>query len=134
MDWSEKIENKKYIGGTLVSVVIATTLTKAETRDAIVLVGVILCSALNQWLMFLILGKLLKQMTEESVRPNLITRAKLWLQVALKFSLLGGVFYYLISYSRHLVAHGLILYTFQLIILVLSIKNIGAFIKKGSSE
>jgi len=98
------------------------------------LLGIVAGSVLNQWLMFVILGKLLRRMTDGVRKVSWMEQAVLWGQIGLKFSLLGAIFYYLIVHARHVVAQGLLLYTFQLIILVLSIKNIGAFLKKGSSE
>jgi hypothetical protein len=134
MDWSEKIDNKKYWLGTVAAVVIGLFAAKWNIADAVILLTVIGGSVLNQWLMFVILGKLLSRMSDEARQLSLTEKLTLWIQVALKFSILGAIFYYLILYARHVVAQGLLLYTFQLIILILSIKNIGDFINKGSSE
>ena len=133
MDWSEKIDNRKYIGGTLIAFIIIGYVTRGRVPDSIYLTGVTVGSVLNQWLMFVILGKVLKQISF-SEKLNLTQRVTFWLQIALKFFLLGSIFYVLIVHARHIVAQGLILYTFQLIILVLSIKNIASSMKKGSHE
>ena len=133
MDWSEKIDNRKYIGGTLVAMIVIGYVTKGRVPDSIYLLGVTLGSFLNQWLMFAILGKVLKQLHNNEKLTSL-QKMTFWLQIALKFLLLGGIFYVLIVHARHIVAQGLILYTFQLIILVLSIKNIASSMKKGSHE
>ncbi len=134
MDWSEKIDNKKYLSGTLIAVVFAVYAGRSAPFDAAFLLGVIGASVLNQWLMFRVLGKLLQGMNELPSKPGRYQRLVLWGQITLKFSVLGVMFYFLITHARHLAAQGLLLYTFQLIILILSIKNISAFLKKGSSE
>jgi hypothetical protein len=132
MDWSERIDNKKYFVGTLVALSFASFAGRMSLFDALFLVGIIIATVLNQWLMFVVLGKLLRSMMEQQSKPSRYQQLVLWGQIGLKFSVLGAMFYFLIGYARHLAAFGLILYTFQLIILVLSIKNIGAFLKKGS--
>lgn len=134
MEWSEKISNKKYLVGTAFALLLALYAGRSSWLGVGILAGVVLASVLNQWLMFVVLGKLLSNMTEDMTPLSRGQKLVLWGQIALKFSLLGAVFYFLISEARHLVAQGLLLYTFQLIILVLSIKNIGAFLKKGSPE
>ena len=134
MEWSGKIDNKKYFAGTVVAAGLAAFAGKGQLTESVFLLGVVAASVANQWLMFVILGKLLRRMTDSARKITWMDQAVLWLQIGLKFSLLGGLFFSLIVYARHVVAQGLLLYTFQLIILVLSIKNIGAFLKKGSSE
>lgn len=134
MDWSEKIDIKKYWLGTVAAVIIGLFAAKWNAYDAAILLTVIGGSVLNQWLMFIILGKLLGRMSAEARELSITEKLTLWIQVALKFSVLGAIFYYLILYARHIVAQGLLLYTFQLIILILSIKNIGDFINKGPPE
>jgi hypothetical protein len=84
--------------------------------------------------MFRVLGKLLQGMKNLPSKLGGYKRLVLWGQITLKFTVLGVMFYFLITRARHLAAQGLLLYTFQLIILILSIKNISAFLKKGSSE
>jgi hypothetical protein len=133
MEWSKKINNKKYIFGTLISLGLVFFVTKGAIPDVLYLMAVILGSVANQWLMFAILGKILSSIMAEK-KLTWLQKLTFWLQIALKFSLLGCIFYILIVHARHIVAQGLILYTFQLIILVLSIKNIAASLKKGSSE
>mgnify|MGYP001627270981 CR=1 FL=1 len=134
MEWSEKIDNKKYFLGTAASVAIGVFTVKARLFDSGLLLTVIAGSVLNQWLMFVILGKLLTRMGNDTSPLGMAEKLTLWIQVILKFSILGVIFYYLIQHARHVVPQGLILYTFQLIILILSIKNIGDFLNKGSSE
>ena len=134
MDWSEKIDNKKYFGGTFIAVVFAVYAGRSAVLDASLLLGIIAASVLNQWLTFKVLGKLLRGMNELPSKSGRSQRLVLWGQITLKFSVLGVMFYFLITHARYLAAQGLLLYTFQLIILILSIKNISAFLKKGSSE
>lgn len=133
MEWSKKIDNRKYAAGTIIALIIIGYVTRGQWSDALFLLMVTLGSALNQWLMFVILGKVFKQMIENK-KLTFTQRLILWSQVALKFFMLGAIFYSLIVYARHIVAQGLILYTFQLIILVLSIKNIADSMTKGSKE
>ncbi len=133
MDWSTKIDNRKYLLGTLIAFGIIGYVTKARFPDVAFLSMVTVGSALNQWLMFVILGKIFNQMTENK-KLSFYQKFIFWLQVALKFFMLGSIFYALIVHARHVVAQGLILYTFQLIILVLSIKNISDSMTKGSKE
>ncbi|MCE3011900.1 MAG: hypothetical protein LW878_02435 [Proteobacteria bacterium] len=133
MEWSKKIDNRKYAIGTFFALVIIAYVTRGRFPDVIYLLVVTLGSALNQWLMFVILGKIFKQIAENK-KFSLYQKFLFWLQVALKFFLLGSIFYALIVHARHVVAQGLILYTFQLIILILSIKNIADSMKKGSGK
>jgi hypothetical protein len=133
MDWSKKIDKRRYVMGTLLLLGVAIYMAKARFPDATYLLLVTIGSALNQYLMFLILGKVLKQTSKnQKLSPN--QKSMFWFQISLKFILLGTVFYVLIVYARHMVAQGLILYTFQLIILILSIKNIADSMKKGSRQ
>ena len=119
--------------GTMLLLGVAVYMAKARFPDATYLLLVTIGSALNQYLMFLILGKVLKQTSKnQKLTPN--QKSMFWFQISLKFILLGTVFYVLIVYARHMVAQGLILYTFQLIILILSIKNIADSMKKGSRQ
>jgi hypothetical protein len=130
MEWSQRINNIKYAIGTLLSLLFALYSSKAQFPAVAYLLMVVVGSVLNQWLMFVILGKVLQQITENQ-KLNAHQKIVFWLQIALKFAVLGGVFYTLIVHARPIVAQGLILYTFQLIILVLSIKNIADSFKKG---
>jgi len=134
MGWSEKIDNKRYLAGCLLAVVYALYFGRNGFLDSMLLLGMILASGLSQWIMFKILGKFLSNMTQSRSASDRFSQLVLWGQVLLKFSVIGVMLFILITWGRHLVSHGLILYTFQLIILILSIKNIGAFLKKGSSE
>jgi hypothetical protein len=133
MEWSKKINNRKYATGTIFALGIIAYVTKGRFPDVLFLLVVTLGSALNQWLMFVILGKIFKQITENQ-KLSLYQKFLFWFQIALKFFLLGSIFYALIVHARHIVAQGLILYTFQLIILILSIKNIADSMKKGSGK
>jgi hypothetical protein len=133
MEWSKKIDNRKYVTGTMFALGIIAYVTRGRYPDVLFLLIVTLGSALNQWLMFVILGKIFKQITENK-KISLYQKFLFWFQIALKFFLLGSIFYALIVHARHVVAQGLILYTFQLIILVLSIKNIADSMKKGSGK
>ena len=128
MGWSEKIDNRKYLFGSSVGLLAACFAAKWEMHGTILLSAIVIGSALNQWLMFLILGRALGRMTQEGGNEgrNAFVFA---LQIVGKFAVLGVPFYVLIQQARHLVLFGLVLFTFQLIILVLSIRNRGTFSK-----
>lgn len=134
MGWSENVSNKKYFAGCVIALVYALYFGRGSVLEALLLIGMIVASGLSQWIMFKILGKFLVNMTEKRGATDRFSQVVLWGQVTLKFSLMGIAIFMLVTWARHLVSHGLILYTFQLIILILSIKNIHAFLKKGSSE
>ncbi len=134
MGWSENVSNKKYFAGSLVALFYALYFGRDSAVEAALLVGMIVASGLSHWIMFIILGKFLLNMTESRGASDRFSRVVLWGQVTLKFSVMIIMIFLLVTWGRHLVSHGLILYTFQLIILILSIKNIHAFLKKGSSE
>ena len=102
---------------------------KGNTQDFLLLCGIILGSVLNQWLMVRILGKALSRiLSEPGDAGNGLVFAG---QIVLKLVVLGVFFYALIVYGRHLALTGILLYTFQLIILVLSIKSRSTFLNKG---
>lgn len=129
MEWSERIDNRKYLFGTVLAFGFAIYAGKQGVVDTLLLCGIVIGSILNQWLMVKILGRALKKMTSA---PGEVSGGGWFaLQVVLKLSVLGCLFYALIVYGRHLAAFGLILYTFQLIILVLSIKSSSTFLNKG---
>lgn len=129
MEWSEKIEIKKYLFGTAVSLGFAGYASNGSGHDFMLLCGIVCGSILNQWLMVKILGRALRRMTASVLESD--SSFIFVLQVVLKLVVLGIFFYSLIVYGRHLVLYGLILYTFQLIILVLSIKSSSTFLNKG---
>ena len=128
MEWSEKIENKKYFAGTVISLIAAWLVSRGVARDALMLMGIVLVAVLNQWLMFLIMGTA-AQRTKETRYITPVDNLMFVGKILLKLATMGGGFLLLVNYGRHLVAYALVLYTFQLIILVLSIKNRGAFTK-----
>ncbi len=128
MEWSEKIESKKYVFGTLISLIAAGIVSRGDVPDALMLVGIVLVAVVNQWLMFLIMSTAAHR-TKESRRVTGGDNIKFVGKILLKFATMGGGFLLLVNYGRHLVAYALVLYTFQLIILVLSIKNRGALSK-----
>lgn len=134
MYWSKKINNKKYFTGTLVATILAMLGGLGRPVDTLTLFVVVAGSVLYQWLMFVILEKMFWRKAQGDDADSFKTKMIFRTQVALKFSVMGFIFYYLTHYARHIVAQGMILFTFQLIILILSIKNIGDFTTKGSTE
>lgn len=129
MVWSEKIDNRKYLIGTSIAVGFAWWAGKGNLSDFMLLCGIILGSAMNQWLMVKILGKALSRILDKPSEAG--SGWGFAVQIILKLLVLGGFFYALIIYGRHLALYGLLLYTFQLIILVLSIKSSSTFLNKG---
>jgi hypothetical protein len=69
-----------------------------------------------------------------SDRDAPINKKKLTFFLVLKIVSVILAFALLVTYARPLVPYGIVIFIFQLIILGLSIKNIGNLIKKGPLE
>ncbi len=130
MEWSERIDNRKYLIGSVIGLLAGALVARGQWIDMLILWGVVFVAAANQWLLFRALAYALRRMLQSDEVPN-PGRGQLIMmgQIILKLGLLAGAFYYVVGYARHLVPYALVLFTFQLIILVLSIKNKGAFPK-----
>lgn len=90
---------------------------------------VVLAAAGNHYFTVKALNSLIQSRLEGGDAPD---NKKLMLYLLLKTVFLASAFLCLLIFSRDYVLQGLLVYIFQLIILFLSIKNIGKFFKKGS--
>jgi predicted membrane channel-forming protein YqfA (hemolysin III family) len=130
LEWSERISNKRYLFGTIVALGLAVWGAQGDVYATLLLCGAVLASVANQWLMFSILGRAFRHMTQGSQAKSM--RSPLFmLQVVVKLFGMGAFFFLLAEKGRTVLFQGVVLYTFQLIILVWSIKNRSAFFKKG---
>ncbi len=102
---------------------------KGVLPDFALLCGIIFASIFNQWLMVKILSKALGKILSQPQEAG--SGWGFAVQIVLKLFVLGGFFFALIVYGRHQALNGILLYTFQLIILVLSIKSSSTFLNKG---
>lgn len=132
MDLLEKISLRRYALGSVCAMAFALYVAHGQLGDSLLLLSGVLASALNQWLMFSLLGRAFNQ-TGEKLAPSKSFPA-LALQALVKLFGLGIYFYLLVKLGQHLLLEGVFLYTFQLIILVWSIKKRDAFYKKGPSQ
>lgn len=130
MEWSEKIDSKKYLLGTFIGLVAAAVVVWGKWSEVLVLWTVTLVSTVNQWLLFRVLsGAMRRMMQSEQVTKEWRQPVIMVGQIVLKLGLLAAVFYFVVGHARHIVLYALVLFTFQLIILVLSIKNKGDYPK-----
>jgi hypothetical protein len=128
MFWQKKINSKSYIIGTAINFAFAAYFGLPELKDVLTLSLMVLCSVGNHIFMVYALSSLIESQLYDGNAPN---KKKLFGSIVGKtlFLILG--FVCLIKYSPNKVLQALSLYIFQLIILALSIKNIGKFFKKG---
>ncbi len=110
----------------MTALLLAGLAARWDALDWMLLCAIVLSSALNQWLMVLIFGAAFRKMAGSAEETS---NLKLAGKMVLKMAVILVSFYALIKFGRHLVLHGIILYTFQLIILVMSIKKGSAFSK-----
>lgn len=129
MFWLEKIDNKKYIFGSLVNLGLSLY---AGWPDAVVswwLAYMVIGAALNHFFTIQVFGRLVESQKRTG---SAATKTKLLFNLVFKVFFLLSAFLGLLLFARGKVLHGLVIYIFQLIILFLSIKNIGQLLKKGS--
>lgn len=93
------------------------------------MVYLVISAILNQYFTVKVLSRLVEN---KSVIDDKRSKLKLFLYLLFKMFFLASGFICLLVYARDKVLQGLTIYIFQLIILGLSIKNIGKFFKKGS--
>lgn len=131
MDLKNRISLKKYSFGTAIGTGFALYSGEGDLVKTVALVNIIAASVLNHYLWFALLGKMVRKLS--SPTKDKVGRLGFILQILGKWLVLGLSFYLASQYARDKIAHALILFTFQLIILVLSIKNISSYFEKGSS-
>jgi hypothetical protein len=132
MSWSKKINSKTYALGTSANVLVAVIFGWPEIREILWLLVVLLGAVINHYSSVYVVGTLIETQLSENNAP--VNKKKMTFFLIMKIASLILAFALLVSYARHLVPHGIMLYIFQLIILGLSIKNIEHLIKKGPLE
>lgn len=129
MGWSKRINNKNYFIGSAVNLGFATYAGLPSAISTWWLCYIVLSAALNHFFTV----EALNYLAETRVKRNLKTStAKILFYLVFKTLFLISGFIFLVLFARDKVLQGLFIYTFQLIILGLSIKNIELFFKKGS--
>ena len=128
MFWTERIDAKKYALGTAINLAFALWSGWPSVVFCSWLVFLIITIALNHYFTIRVFTQLIAARSQPKA-----SNTKLGIFLALKMLTLFAGFVCLLVFVRDKVLHGMLLYIFQLIILFLSIKNIGQFIKKGPS-
>lgn len=131
MAWTEKIDNKKYVIGSLVNASFAIYAGRNNFVYAASLVYIIVASILNHVFMVLAFAKLIKVMKDEDTESSGKRNRKIMFSLIAKVLVLISAFVVLLKYAEPMILHGMLCYVFQLIILGLSIKNMETFFKKG---
>jgi len=134
MGWTEKIENKKYILGSVINLGFAIYGGKASWVFALCLSYVIIASILNHVFMVNAFVKLIKAMREEDTDTPGQRNRKIMFYLIAKVLILISAFIILLKYAEPVILYGMLCYVFQLIILGLSIKNMETFFNKGPSK
>lgn len=129
MFWQKKINSKSYVTGTCINLAFALFFGLPELKDVLSLVLMVLCSVGNHIFMVYALNSLIDS---QLYVGDAVNKKKLFGSIVGKTLFLVVGFVCLIKFSPNKVLQALSLYIFQLIILGLSIKNIGKFFKKGS--
>ena len=129
MSWQKKINNKSYLAGTAINLAFAVFFGLPALIDVASLVLMVFCSVGNHVFMVYAINALIESQLSGG---NAVNKKKLFGSIVGKTLFLVLGFICLIKYSPGKVLQALSLYIFQLIILALSIKNIGKFFKKGS--
>lgn len=132
MSWAKKINSKTYATGTAANVVAAGIFGWPEINSAIWLLVVLLGSVINHYSSVYVVSSLIEAQISDRDAP--INKKKLTFFLVLKIVSVILAFALLVTYARPLVPYGIVIFIFQLIILGLSIKNIGNLIKKGPLE
>lgn len=131
MAWTEKIDNKKYVIGSLINIGFAFYGGRDNYVFAASLIFVVVASILNHVFMVLAFTKLIKAMKDEDTDSSGKRNRKIMFSLMAKVLILIAAFVVLLKYAEPVILHGMLCYVFQLIILGLSIKNMETFYKKG---
>lgn len=131
MSWSQKINNKIYLAGLVINTGLAWFFSEGNLAVFGWLMVMLVTTVLSQYFNIQGMSKLIGQRVE---RKHGLSTGEMLGHFALKLILLITGLICLMLFIPHKVLPGLILYIFQLIILALSIKNIGKFYKKGSTS
>ncbi len=128
MSWSEKVSSKKYLLGTVINLAFAIYAGWPSLQTSFWLSVLVVSIALNHFFTI----RVFMQLFQSQLTGVKRSKKKLALDFFFKVFFLFGGFGCFLYFGRDKVLHGMASYLFQLIILFLSIKNIGQFIKKGS--
>ncbi len=128
MSWKKKIDNKNYVFGTSINFAFALYAGLPQIKNAWWLCYLLISAVLNQFFTILSLSNMVERMTEGVAS----SKFRLMFYLIFKSVFLVSGFICLLIFIPDMVPQGLLIYIFQLIILGLSIKNIGNFFKKGS--
>lgn len=131
MSWTKKINNKIYLSGLIINLVIAYYFADGSPKNFIWLSVLVLSVAMSHYFNIKGMGQFIVQRVD---KKQGLSSGQMLGHFALKLFLLIMGLVCLMVFIPAKVPQGLILYIFQLIILALSIKNIGKFYKKGSSS
>jgi hypothetical protein len=130
MSWTKRINSRNYTLGTLINIGFALYAGYPSFVEAWWLSFVVISAVLNHYFTVKAFGT----MIDNRINSNSSTRgSRLFFYFLFKTLFLAAGFICLMVFAGNKVLQGLLIYIFQLIILALSIKNIGKFIKKGSS-
>jgi hypothetical protein len=132
MSWAKKINSKTYAVGTAANIVVAIIFGWPEINSVVWLLIVLLGSATNHYSSVYVVTSLIDAQISDRDAP--VNKRKLTFFLVLKIVSVILAFALLVTYARPLVPYGIVIFIFQLIILGLSIKNIGNIIKKGPLE
>ena len=130
MSWTKRIDSKKYGFGTIVNLSLAIYAGLPSKESAWWLSFVAISAVLNHYFTVRALSQLVETRLETG-RPQ--GKGTLFISLILKTVFLASGFICLLVFNSDQVLQGLLIYIFQLIILALSIKNIGNFYNKGPS-
>jgi hypothetical protein len=124
MEWLKKINLKRYFVGSILNLLSSVLIifSRSQVSDFWMIFLIYVSSILNQALLMAILWKAMKKIEggdERGAREALVFT----LQILGKLAFLGGSFLLVATYARELISYGLFLYTFQLIILIVSIRK-----------
>jgi hypothetical protein len=134
MAWTEKIDNKKYVIGSIINIGFALYGGRENYVFALSLSYIVIASILNHVFMVTAFVKLIKAMKNEDTDSSGKRNRKIMVLLIGKVLILISAFVVLLKYAEPVILHGMLCYVFQLIILGLSIKNMETFFKKGPSK
>jgi hypothetical protein len=127
MGWLKKINSRYYALGTAINLVFAIYAGQPSWKTSWWVSFVVISAVFNQYFTIKALSGLVEEGLASAGRG-----AKILFYMVFKMAFLVSGFACLMIFASDKVLQGVVVYIFQLIILGLSIKNIGKFFKKGS--
>ncbi len=131
MSWVKKIDSRKYVLGSSLNLGFAFYSGWPDLSNCLWLSYMVFGAALNHFFTIQVFSRLIESQISSGSSAK---KGKLLFNILMKFFFLISAFICLMTFARHKVLQGLSIYIFQLIILFLSIKNIGLLIKKGPTQ